>query len=79
MFFRRMNEKQKKNSTKAALVGFYTYMIVSFINCFFYLLVEKELFSSLIVFWSGLLVYFGYSAYLDLRDKKKSGCSRDGS
>ncbi len=79
MFFRRMNEKEKKNSTRAALVGFYTYMIVSFINFFFYLLVEKELFSSVIVFWSGLLVYFGYSAYLDLRDKKKSGCSREGS
>ncbi len=79
MFFRRMNEKEKKNSTRAALVGFYTYMIVSFINFFFYLLVEKELFSSAIVFWSGLLVYIGYSAYLDLREKKKSGCSRDGS
>ncbi|WOV83072.1 hypothetical protein PGH26_08995 [Sporosarcina jeotgali] len=79
MFFRRMNEKEKKNSIRAVLLGFYTYMIVSFINFFFYLLVEKELFSSAIVFWSGLLVYFGYSAYLDLKDKKKSARSRDGS
>lgn len=75
MFFRKMKEKEKKNSTRAALLGFYTYMIVSFINFFFYLLAGKELFSSTIVFWSGLLVYFGYSAYLDIRDKRKSGCS----
>ena len=79
MFFRRMNEKEKKNSTRAALLGFYTYMIVSFVNCFSYLLAGKELFSSAIVFWSGLLVYFGYSAYLDIRDKKSSDCNGNAS
>lgn len=73
MFFKRMNKKEILNSKKATILGFYTYMLITAVNYFFYLLFEKNLFSSAIIFWSGLLVLFGYGAFLNLKDKRKSG------
>lgn len=69
-FFKRMNKKEILNSKRAAILGFYTYMLISAINYFSYLLMGKDLISSPIVFWSGLLVSFGYGAFLNLKDKR---------
>lgn len=79
MFFRRMNKKEKLNSKRATKLGFYTYMIISATNYFSHLLMEKDLFSSPINFWSGLLVFFGYDAFLNLKDKRNLGYKVPGS
>ena len=72
-FFKRMNKKEILNSKRATILGFYTYMLFSSVNYFSYLLVEKDLLSSAIIFWSGLVVFFGYDAFLNLKDKRNSG------
>lgn len=79
VFFKPMNKKEILNSKKATILGFYTYMLVSAVNFFSYLLLEKDFISSPIVFWSGLLVFFGYDAFLNLKDKKNSGNKSPGS
>lgn len=78
-FFKRMNKKEILNSKRAIILGFYTYMLISAINYFSYLLMEKDLISSPVVFWSGLLVFFGYGAFLNLKDKRKPGNESSGS
>lgn len=72
VFFKRMNKKEISNSKRATILGFYTYMLFSSVNYFSYLLVEKDLLSSAIIFWSGLVVFFGYDAFLNLKDKRNS-------
>ena len=72
VFLKRMNKKEISNSKRATILGFYTYMLFSSVNYFSYLLVEKNLLSSAIIFWSGLVVFFGYGAFLNLKDKRKS-------
>ena len=71
--FRRMNKKESLNSKRAAILGFYTYMLMSAVNYFYYLLMENNFFSPPIIFWSGLVVFFGYEVFLNLNDKRKSG------
>ena len=73
VFLKRMNKKEISNSKRATILGFYTYMLFSSVNYFSYLLVEKDLLSSAIIFWSGLVVFFGYDAFLNLKDKRNSG------
>lgn len=72
-FFKRMNNIEILNSKRAAIIGFYTYMLITAVNYFAYLLMEKDLFSSPIIFWSGLVVAFGYEALLNFKEKRKSG------
>lgn len=64
-----MNEKESLNSKKGAILGFYTYMIISAINYFYYLFTNNGLFSPGLIFWSGLLVVFAYEFILNLKDK----------
>lgn len=72
VFFKRMNKKEVLNNKRATILGFYTYMLFSAVNNFSYLLVDKNLLSSAIIFWSGLVVFFGYAAILDFKDKRNS-------
>ncbi|WP_317935074.1 hypothetical protein [Sporosarcina aquimarina] len=74
-----MTEKQILNSKKATIFGFFTYMLFSAINYFSYLLMDENVISSPIIFWSGLLVSFGYNAFLNLKDNKNNGYKRPGS
>ena len=67
-----MQKKEILNSKRAALLGFYAYMLFSAVNYISYLMVEKNLLSSAVIFWSGLVVFFGYSAILNLKDKRSS-------
>ena len=68
-FFKRMNEKESYNSKKGMIFGFYTYMLISAVNYFYYLLTESGLFSPTIIFWSGLLACFAFEFILNLKDK----------
>ncbi|MEC5423922.1 hypothetical protein QGM71_10515 [Virgibacillus sp. C22-A2] len=69
--FRNMSQSEVVNWKKGAVLGFYTYMLLLFINQTYSLFSVREPLSSTFVFWTGLLVAFGYQYLLDLRAKRK--------
>ncbi|MBN8211174.1 hypothetical protein JI666_20875 [Bacillus sp. NTK071] len=66
-----MTNRQVINWKKGAIIGFYTYLILLFINYTHNLIFTGDLFSSAIILWSGLIVAFGYEIVLNLNDKRK--------
>ncbi|EGQ18392.1 hypothetical protein HMPREF9372_3795 [Sporosarcina newyorkensis 2681] len=72
-FFRSMNKKESQNWRNGAVLGFDTYMLMLFVNYLYYLSMKKDFFSSHLIFWSGLLVAFGYDVFLSHKDKRQSG------
>ena len=71
-FFRNMSKIEKNNWKKGAILGFYTYMLLLFINYFSFLISGSEPFTSTVIFWAGLLVAFGYEFILNLKSKMKA-------
>ncbi|WP_057913794.1 hypothetical protein [Peribacillus muralis] len=69
--FREMSATESAHWKKGAILGFYTYMLLLFIDHMYYLYFEKNVFSSNMIFWSGLLTAFGLQWVLDLREKMK--------
>ncbi|WP_347550036.1 hypothetical protein ABFG93_00495 [Pseudalkalibacillus hwajinpoensis] len=69
--FKSMTNRQMINWKKGAIVGFYTYLILLFVNYTHNLIFTDDFFSSAIIFWSGLIVAFGYEIVLNLNDKRK--------
>lgn len=67
-----MTKTESLNWKKGAILGFYTYMLISAVNYFYYLLTNSDLFSPRLIFWSGLLVAFGYDIILNLKEKRKA-------
>lgn len=51
--FKQMNEQESLNWKKGAIFGFYTYMLISAVNYFYYLLTKSNLFSPSFIFWGG--------------------------
>lgn len=78
-FFKSMNKKESLNWKKAAILGFYTFLLLLTVNYIFYLRMDKDLISSRSIFWSGLVVAFGYDAFLNIKDKIKPGYKAPGS
>ncbi|WP_232321241.1 hypothetical protein [Sporosarcina ureae] len=74
-----MNKKESLNWKKAAILGFYTFLLLLTVNYIFYLRMDKGLISSRSIFWSGLVVAFGYDALLNIKDKIKPGYKAPGS
>jgi len=66
-FFRNMSKIEQVHWRKGAILGFYTYMFLLFIN----LLSGTEPIPSNVIFWSGLLAAFGYELILNLKSKMK--------
>ncbi|ARF13281.1 hypothetical protein SporoS204_03250 [Sporosarcina ureae] len=77
--FKSMNKKESLNWKKAAILGFYTFLLLLTVNYIFYLRMDKGLISSRSIFWSGLVVAFGYDALLNIKDKIKPGYKAPGS
>lgn len=69
-FFRSMSENESNNWNMGAILGFYTYMLLLAVNQF--LVFSSNLFSSVLIFWAGLIVAFGYANFLNLKYKGKS-------
>lgn len=69
MFFRKMSDRQVFNSKKGLIFGFYTYMLVSAIDYFYYLFKSSGLFSPIFIFWSGLLAFFMFELVLNIKDR----------
>ena len=70
-FFRSMSKIESINWKKGAILGFYTYMLLLFINYIYFLIYGIEPFTSVVIFWTGLLVAFGYEFILNLKSKMK--------
>ena len=69
--FKKMDTVEHNNWKKGAILGFYTYMLLLFINYIFFLLAKNEPFSTGVTFWTGLLVALGYEFILSLKSKTK--------
>lgn len=70
-FFRKMSKFEQNNWRKGAILGFYTYMLLLFINYIYFLISGSEPFTSVVIFWTGILIAFGYDFILNLKSKKK--------
>lgn len=71
-FFRKMSTLESSNWKKGAILGFFTYMLLLFINYIYFLISESEPFTSGLIFWTGLIIAFGYEFILNLTTKIKS-------
>lgn len=71
-FFKRMSTFEYSNWKKGAILGFFTYMLLLFINYFYFLISGSEPFTSGMIFWTGLIIAFGYEFTLNLMTKIKS-------
>ncbi|MCM3722923.1 hypothetical protein [Solibacillus isronensis] len=69
-FFKKMSEFEQSNWKNGAILGFYTYMLLLFINYIYDLIFETEPLTSGIIFWTGILIAFGYELVLNLKSKK---------
>jgi hypothetical protein len=69
--FKDMSKTESDNWNKGAILGFYTYMLLLFIDQTYNLLFDSNLLSSSLIFWIGLLVAFGLQFILNLRTKSK--------
>ncbi|WP_152670945.1 hypothetical protein [Guptibacillus hwajinpoensis] len=69
--FKSRTNRQMINWRKGAVAGFYTYLIVLFLNYTHNLIFTGDFFSSAIIFWSGLIVAFGYELVLNVNDKRR--------
>lgn len=78
-FFKSMNKKESLNWKRAAILGFYTYLLLLTVNYIYYLRMDNDFYSSRSIFWSGLVVVFGYDALLNIKDKIKPGYKAPGS
>ncbi|RDW14960.1 hypothetical protein CWR45_19510 [Oceanobacillus chungangensis] len=67
--FKSMTETESDNWNKSAILGFYTYMLILFIDQTYNLLFSSNLLSSSVIFWTGLLVAFGFQFILKLGTK----------
>lgn len=66
-FFKTMSPKEKTNWNKGLVLGFYTYMILLFINYISSLILGRDLFTSAFIFFTGLIIALGYEAYLNVK------------
>lgn len=78
-FFKSMNKKESLNWKRASILGFYTYLLLLIVNYIYYLRMDNDFFSSRSIFWSGLVVVFGYDTLLNIKDKIKLGYKASGS
>jgi hypothetical protein len=69
-FFRDMTQSEKNHWDKGAVFGFYTFLVLLFIDHFHTLIFDKDLLSSFAIFWIGIGAAWIYSLILDKRRSK---------
>ena len=69
--FKKKYTIEHDNWKKAAILGFYTYMLLLFINYIYYLSAKNEPFTTSVIFRTGLLITLGYEFILNLKSKMK--------
>ncbi|MBM7666043.1 mannose/fructose/N-acetylgalactosamine-specific phosphotransferase system component IIC [Solibacillus kalamii] len=70
-FFKRMSKFEQSNWKSGAILGFYTYTLLLLFNYIYGLISGSEPLTSGVIFWTGILVAFGYELVLNLMAKKK--------
>lgn len=70
-FFKKMSQAEEMNWKKAAIFGFYTYLILLFVNYTSSLISGTELIATPIVFWGGLVAAFGSQIILNVKLNKE--------
>lgn len=67
MFFRKMNEDEKRHSAKGMQFGFLVYMMVTGTHYAYYTITEQDLISPIVLLLSGLIASFAYEAILNIK------------
>lgn len=70
-FFKKMSKAEELNWKKAAGLGFYTYLILLFVNYTSGLISGVELIATPVVFWSGLIVAFCSQLVLNMKTNQQ--------
>lgn len=71
-FLKSMSERESLNWKKGAIIGFYTYTLITAVNYFYYLVTGSSLFSPTFTFWIGLLAAFIFELIFNLKYKSQS-------
>ncbi len=70
-FFKDASKREHQNWNKAVSAGFYILLSLLFVNIIMYAYDGTELVSSLSMFWTGIIVTFGYQFILNRRSVSK--------
>ncbi|WP_449536393.1 hypothetical protein [Ferdinandcohnia sp. Marseille-Q9671] len=68
--FKNMSKTEQSNWRRGAILGFYTYMLLLFINYISYLISGSEIFTSFVIFWIGLVLAFVYEFILNIKSRR---------
>ncbi|AWD65996.1 MULTISPECIES: hypothetical protein [Priestia] len=70
-FFKDASKREHQNWNKAVSAGFYVLLLLLFVNVIMYAYNGAELVSSFSMFWTGMIVTFGYQFILNRKSEKK--------
>ncbi|AJI21009.1 hypothetical protein H8R29_05495 [Priestia megaterium] len=69
--FKDASKQKHQNWNKAVSAGFYILLFLLFVNIIMYSYNRAELMSSLSMFWTGIIVTFGYQFILNRKSEEK--------
>ncbi|MGC9932380.1 hypothetical protein [Priestia aryabhattai] len=69
--FKDASKREHQNWNKAVSAGFYILLSLLFVNIIMHSYNGAELMSSLSVFWTGIIVTFGYQFILNRKSEEK--------
>ena len=69
--FEDASKREHQNWNKAVSAGFYILLLLLFVNIIMYAYKGAELVSSSSMFWTGIVVTFGYQFILNRKSEKK--------
>ncbi|MHA2961965.1 hypothetical protein [Priestia megaterium] len=70
-FFKDASKQEHQNWNKAVSEGFYILLLLLFVNTLMYAYNGAGLVSSFSMFWTGMIVTFGYQFILNKKSEKK--------
>lgn len=68
--FKDASKREHQNWNKAVSAGFYILLSLLFVNTIMYTYKGAELVSSFSIFWTGIIVTFGYQFILNRKSEK---------
>ncbi|GAB1758430.1 hypothetical protein [Priestia megaterium] len=69
--FKDVSKREHQNWNKAVSAGFYIFLLLLFVNVIMYTYKGAELVSSFSMFWTGIIVTFGYQFILNRKSEEK--------
>lgn len=71
IFFRKMSEEESKNAKESMTTGFFVYAFLLLADSVYARIYEKSLLSSFRILVIGLVIFYGYEAFLNVKNKVK--------